>query len=232
MPSEPLYVCSGSETPGNSEGGAQLDAPGAPVGTSTSAPAGVCNTPPIPAQSPSDPVFCVQETGSLSSSTDPCSGQPSSDVPESVSGPGPALASSITWVDGTAPDSSTDSARLTGSWFVETATPSGGSPTTVQTLEVRYADWSGTEQIAWLIDTPEGYTFVGVPEQSPSAPPFDPSTCVADGTCWTSPSINFVGADGNDYSAWVQGTTSAATNGTPGPTLHLQASPSGPRSHR
>jgi MBG domain (YGX type)/IPT/TIG domain/PKD domain len=219
MPAEPLYLCSGSEAPGNSEGAVPLSGvPGAPVGSSTSAPAGICNTPPIPAQSQSDPVFCVQENGSLSSSTDPCVGQPSSDVPESASGPGPGLASSITWVDGAAPNTSTDSAWLTSNWFVETATPSGGTPATVQTLEVRYADWSGTEQTAWLIDTPRGYTFVGVAEQSSSAPPFDPSTCVADGTCWTSPYINFVGADGNHYSAWVQGTTSAATNGTPGPT--------------
>ena len=236
MPSETLYICSGSETPGNAEGAIAglLGLSADTVGASTSAPAGACNTPAIPAQSAGDPVFCVQEKGSLSlgspleepkgntlasvsPSTEPCAGQSTSDVPASYSGPGASLASSVSWTDGTAPDTSTDSAWLTGNWFVETATPAGGSPVTVQTLDIHYVDWSGTEQTAWLIDTPEGYEFVGVPDQTSSSPSFDPSTCVADGSCWASSSIEYVGPDGNDYTAWVEATTSTTTGGTPGP---------------
>ena len=113
----------------------------------------------------------------------------------------PEHENSISWVDG----SDTDTASLSDQWFVETQVPQGAAANTFQTLDIHYTDWSGTEQNAWLVPVPNvGLEFVGFPTPSTSSPPFDPSTCESSGACWTSQSIDYVGPDGNDYSAIVE----------------------------
>ncbi|MGH3300865.1 MAG: Ig-like domain repeat protein [Streptosporangiaceae bacterium] len=119
----------------------------------------------------------------------------------------PEQEDSITWADG----ADTDSASVNGDWFVETQTPQGGSPITSQTLGIRYTDWSGIEQNAWLEATSNGLSFVGFPTPSSSqTTPLDPATCATSAApgsgelaCWSGPSIYYIGPDGNHYSATV-----------------------------
>ncbi len=74
-----------------------------------------------------------------------------------------------------------------------------------QTLSIPYTDWNGDNQLAWLVGSPgTGFHFVGYDVTAGTSTPLNPSTCLADGTCWSSPSIDYVGSDGNDYSAEVQ----------------------------
>ena len=138
------------------------------------------NPTPIPPASPTDPQFVVEEQGSTTGST----------------------ASSITWDD--AVTGTTTTARLSGNWFVL-----NGS---TQDLSITYTDWAGDEQVAWLVGSPStGYGFVGFNATTALAAgtQLDPSTCLADGACWTSPTIDYV-SDGNDYSASVQSPITAA----------------------
>ncbi len=95
----------------------------------------------------------------------------------------------------------TQTARLSGNWFVMQANGSDAA----QTLSIPYTDWNGDNQLAWLVGSPgTGFHFVGYDVTAGTSTPLNPSTCLADGTCWSSPSIDYVGSDGNDYSAEVQ----------------------------
>ena len=145
-------------------------------------PAPCLNAPAIPAATSSDPSFTVTEKGATSSST----------------------ASSISWAD--AATATANTAYVSGDWFVQSETAdSDGSSLTFQTLQIDYTDWSGTEQIAWLSGNPAaGYTFITTPADP--ATPLDPSSCLSAGTCASSSAIDFVGTDGNDYSASLAGT--------------------------
>jgi hypothetical protein len=97
--------------------------------------------------------------------------------------------------------------RLRGTWFVHTI---GGS--TIQSFRIRVADWSGAMHTAWLLKKDSGaYTFFGIPDgdcpvgaTSCQGPVINPATCVADGTCWESASLEYVGADGVLHTATVQ----------------------------
>ncbi len=132
----------------------------------------------IPPATSTDPQFAVQAKGGLLSST----------------------TSSITWQD--AASGTTMTARLSGNWFI---VQPNGSSAEAQTLSIPYTDWDGNEQLAWLVGSPStGYQFVGYDVTAGASTPLNPSTCISDGTCWTSPSIDYVGSDGNDYSAQVQ----------------------------
>jgi hypothetical protein len=170
------------------------------------------NAPPIPDAAQSDPEFAIQAKGSTAT-TD---------------------ASSITLKDAVA--KTTTTARVTGHWFVEHITASDNSSATVQTLRLHYTDWNGNEQTAWLLgNSTGGYTFVGAQDQSETGSPLDPATCVTAGTCFSSSTINFVGSDGNDYSAsvvkpafpTVQGTVTTA-NPVEGSPVQFKASGTSP----
>ena len=130
------------------------------------------NPTPIPPASTTDPQFVVQEKGGTTSST----------------------TSSITWQDAAA--GTTTTARLSGNWFVLERVDA-------QDLSITYTDWDGNEQVAWLVGSPSHRLSVRwLQRPRPArARQLDPSTCLADGACWTSPSIDYVGSDGNDYSA-------------------------------
>lgn len=131
----------------------------------------------------------------------------------------------------------TNSAYAFPYWFVQTEKASDGSSVTYQTLELHYTDWSGTERIAWLAGNAQtGYEFLVV-ANNPS-PPVDPSTCLSDGTCAYGPSIEYVGTNGQDYTATLSGSTGPSGTGippVPPPTtghspasLTLTASPASP----
>ncbi|HEY3058679.1 MAG TPA: tachylectin-related carbohydrate-binding protein [Chloroflexota bacterium] len=112
-------------------------------------------------------------------------------------------APSITWKD--AKLQTTSTARLHGNWFIDQVTFAGGSTTTVQTLRIHYTDWNQKGNTAWLIDN----KFLGIADpaetvDTASMAIFDPSTCLAASTCFYSPSINYVGADGKYYTATVK----------------------------
>jgi hypothetical protein len=101
----------------------------------------------------------------------------------------------ITWRD--AASGTTTTARLSGNWFIENES--------VQTLRITYTDWNGTEQDAWLLGDPtDGYAFVNFSPPPGSSTQVDATTCKADGTCSYGTSIDYVGSDGQDYSASVQ----------------------------
>jgi hypothetical protein len=178
--------------------------PGA-IATGTSLQQGGCDALPSPGAAPDDPFFCVVGASSVpSDGQDPCA-VPDNDLTSAISS---YFSNSISWRDTTGSSETTGSARLSGNWFVEQTTPAGGSTVTAQTLQIHYTDWSGKGQTAWLEQgSSGGYEFVGVPDtnaaSTQSGDPFDPSTCVTGGTCWASPSIDFVGTDGKDYSAWA-----------------------------
>ena len=57
---------------------------------------------------------------------------------------------------------------------------------------------------AWLFANNSPAQFLTVSDSALGAN-FDPSTCLTDGTCALSSSIDFIGTDGNDYSASVTG---------------------------
>ena len=142
----------------------------------------------IPPATSTDPQFAVQAKGGLLSST----------------------TSSITWQD--AASETTMTARLSGNWFI--VQPNGASAE-AQTLSIPYTDWDGNEQLAWLVGSAStGYQFVGYDVTAGASTPLNPSTCISDGTCWTSPSIDYVGSDGNDYSAQVQAPGTGPVLGT------------------
>ena len=101
-------------------------------------------------------------------------------------------------------------ARLNAKWFVIQADGSDAA----QTLSIPYTDWNGNQQMAWLVGNPTaGYQFVGFNVTAGTSTQLDPSSCVADGLCWSSPSIEYVGSDGNDYSAQVEATPAASNTG-------------------
>ena len=78
----------------------------------------------------------------------------------------------------------------------------------VQSLRMQYTDWNGNEQTAWLFANDSPAEFLTVSDAAMGAN-FDPSACLTAGTCSFAPSIDFVGADGHDYSASVTGGTEA-----------------------
>jgi hypothetical protein len=111
---------------------------------------------------------------------------------------------SISWSDSASPSPYTATATLSGNWFLEQVDPASGQPNTLQALDIHYTDWNGMGQTAWLLGDPEfGYDFVGIPDSAFSGNAIDPSTCQADGTCWSSKTIDYIGVDGTDYSASV-----------------------------
>jgi uncharacterized protein YjbI with pentapeptide repeats len=123
----------------------------------------------------------------------------------------PHTSSTITWTD--AASGTTTTARLHETWFIENES--------VQTLHITYTDWNGNAQNAWLLGNPSlGYEFLNFSGAAGAS--VDPSTCVADGMCSYSTSIDYVN-DGQDYSASVQGfvpsvgapTYSTAVEGSP-----------------
>ena len=128
-------------------------------------------------------------------------------VVQEKGGTASATTSSITWHDAAA--GTTTTARLSGNWFVLNESS--------QALAIKYTDWDGNEQLAWLLGDPtNGYQFIGYDQTATGSHAPDPSTCFTDGTCWGSSSIDYVGSDGNDYSAEIQvpGTGPATTLGT------------------
>ncbi|MDP9092153.1 MAG: fibronectin type III domain-containing protein, partial [Actinomycetota bacterium] len=148
------------------------------VGGSGAVPPVPClNATAIPAQASSDPEFNVTRKGSQTTDVTP----------------------TISWAD--AGGKSNNTAYLSGNWFVDSSTPqAGGASTTTQDLEITYTDWNGHEQTAWLIDQNGSYSFLTVQQQATG---LDPSTCKANGTCASATSIDYVGTDGNDYTASV-----------------------------
>ncbi len=116
-----------------------------------------------------------------------------------------STASSITWQDAAAGTTST--ARLSGNWFITNES--------TQSLSITYTDWDGNEQVAWLVGSPSaGYQFLGYNLTAGSGQTIDSSTCYTDGLCSVSPSIDYVGSDGNDYSASVQAPGTGTSVGT------------------
>ena len=195
------------------------------IGAALPAPdAGTCNeclnAPAIPAESSTDPEFVLQQnTGTASNPT----------LGAATDSP------TMSWKDSV--DSVTNSAYLSGNWFVESTTNASGT-STAQSLRIHYTDWHGNGQTAWLEDWPNvNYKFVIISDQSSSGTAVDPSTCLADKTCAVSSSIDFVGTDGKEYQATVinpapivgtpQFSSSTVTEGAPVQLSMVATSPVG-----
>jgi hypothetical protein len=128
----------------------------------------------------------------------------------------------ITWKDAAA--GTTTTARLSENWFIENES--------VQTLRITYTDWGGKEQNAWLLgDATDGWAFLNYSPPSDESTTIDPKTCVADGNCSSGTSIQYVGPDGQDYSASVQpyqppaAAPNQPTTGSPSYSSAVEASP-------
>ncbi len=137
------------------------------------------NPTPVPTEASYDPQWVVTPEGATTSTTQP----------------------TITYTDSASQLTSTT--YLSGNWFVNTATINGTAATT-QSLRLQYTDWNGNEDTAWVFDNDNPPEFLVV-NDSDLGSSFDPSTCLSSGACWETPSIDFVGGDGNDYSASVTG---------------------------
>jgi hypothetical protein len=126
-----------------------------------------------------------------------------------TNGGSPSLENSIQWYVASA--QTTNSARLHGNWFIIRSTDNMGrslkvrnlsSPEEdIQSLRIRYTDWSGGEHSAWLFRHPTlGYRFVSM---SASGMQLDPATCINDGTCGYAETIKYIDHSGIQYEASV-----------------------------
>lgn len=110
-------------------------------------------------------------------------------------------------------------ARLSQTWI--SATSNGQ---TVQSLRLSYTNWNNNQQNAWLIgDITTGNTFLTFKSSVSSGTTLSPKSCIADGTCGVTQSINYIGADDQQYSAtlrWYQPPT-----GTPSVSAEIKGSP-------
>jgi hypothetical protein len=143
------------------------------IGGTTAAPC--LNAPPIPVETNTDPQFLITPKGSTQSS----------------------LSDTLNWTDvvsanssGTPTIATQDTARVTGNWFVTHVNDSIPTATTtpdVQQLAIDYTDWGGTSHTAWLVKQSDGtYKFLTAEDGQQ----VNPSTCIADGTCAYSDSID------------------------------------------
>lgn len=109
-------------------------------------------------------------------------------------------------------------ARVSGNWFVLHAAGSGAES---QALGLHYTDWTGQRRIAWMTHSSDGYEFFGV-RPGGDVSNIDPDTCQQDGTCFTSDSLQYVGPNGDHYTAHLvpyvppAATTVPSTTGQPG----------------
>lgn len=148
------------------------------------------NAPAIPAATASDPRFVITDHATAG-------------APASATRISPTISYQSTGVGVLYPTET----RLRGTWFIHTI---GGS--TIQSFRIRVADWSGAMHTAWLLKKDSGaYTFFGIPDgacatgsTSCQGPVINPATCVADGTCWESASLEYTGANGVLHTATVQ----------------------------
>jgi|GEM_PF-4613572 len=138
-----------------------------------------CMNAPTPlADLSTNPQWVVTPEGSTSSTTEP----------------------TVTWQSSTTGLATTT--YLAGNWFVDTATPAGLTPVTVQSLQLDYVDWHGNDQVAWLINSSTKPVFVVTAASSLGAG-FDPNACLNNGACSLTSSIELVGPNGQDFSASV-----------------------------
>jgi hypothetical protein len=154
------------------------------------------NPTPITGATATDPQFVVQQNGASTQSVLP----------------------SISWKDSVS--GATTQARLSKTWFVTT----DASSQIAQSLSIVYTDWKGKEQRSWIVgnDT-DGYGFLNYPQGVDATKGVDLSSCASSGYC--SKTMNYVGADGKQYSASIRGyapptgtpivTTSNPLEGTP-----------------
>ena len=163
---------------------------------------GCLNPPLIPPVSPTDAHFLVTRRGA---------GSP------------PQVAPSINI--GGSPNGTTQKVRLTGNWFVDAITEPGGGTRTWQSLSLDYIDWDGVGNVAWLLRDETGrQTFIG--GQAPAdGTSLDLDTCEAAGTCWESDHLEYVGTDGQRYSASIEQFQAATGTPTYAPSALLEAAP-------
>jgi len=192
------------------------------VGATLPTPQPGTNAPALPDPATPDPYFDVGPRG----------------VVDGVGTLGPSLSpsdltrtASITVTDAAA--GITTTARLHETWFVEqVSAPSLTTTVALQTLRLRYTDWNGVEQTAWLLRAGGRYSFLTVADQTTSSAPPNPATCIADGTCADADAILYAGPDGRDY--WAQvlqavppvATYNAGATPTEGSPTTFDASPS------
>jgi hypothetical protein len=166
-----------------------------------------------------DPTFKVCDNADLLiASAQPClNATPvptGSNDPEWVVTPegGTAAAPQATITTGPSLTGLAQSTSLYGNWFVDTANVPGANgqetAASIESLRFAYTDWSGNEQYAWLYSGLAPPEFLTVAASALGAN-FDPETCLSQDICTMSPTIDFVGSDGNNYSASVTETLPA-----------------------
>ena len=75
----------------------------------------------------------------------------------------------------------------------------GQDPRETQSLRIKYTDWDGAVQSAWVLKRPVGYNFYGLRLDAEAG--IDRDTCMGDGTCWRDDVLRYLGADGVKYAA-------------------------------
>ena len=161
---------------------------------------GCLNPPLIPPATPTDPTFLVDGPG--------LSGHQSSPT--------------ITVTDPTSQAGRT--VRLAGDWFV-TKPSSQATGDADQSLRLSYTDWNGVANIAWLLHEPDGhYDFVGDKSHAPGTS-LDPTSCRKQGVCWTDTTLRYLGPNGGQYHAQVEGFAPPMGQPTYTPTTPVEGSP-------
>ena len=105
--------------------------------------------------------------------------------------------------------------RVSGSWWVGHEV---GSSVEGQSLAMRYTDWSGDRRSAWLEKDDNGYRFFGYSTSSGGGLSIDKDTCLQDGSCFISSEIQYVGSNGDHYSAHLVPYVPSPATTVPSPT--------------
>ncbi|HEX3929301.1 MAG TPA: hypothetical protein VHW64_01265 [Nocardioides sp.] len=100
----------------------------------------------------------------------------------------------------------TSTVRMVGNWFVQEVSD-GTTTVRSQTLGLGYTDWEGRSRYATVAEQGDDtFTFTGLTEKGLTAGA-DPATCQADGTCFTTDRLQYLGGDGQKYVASLAETT-------------------------
>ena len=125
---------------------------------------------------------------------------------------------------GGSPNGTTQKVRLTGNWFVDAITEPGGCPRTWQSLTLDYIDWDGVDNVAWLLRDDNGRPDVHRRPGAADGTSLDP-TPAGRRHLLGSDHLEYVGTDGQRYSASIEQFQAAIGTPTYSPSALLEAAP-------
>ena len=151
----------------------------------------------IPESSPIDPQFLITAHGASSGTMSP----------------------TITYTD--AESGLATTARLSKTWFIVEA-----NGLVAQSLRIHYLDWGGKAQVGSVLgNETDGYMFFSYAAPADTSTPVDATTCVADGIRSYDDTLEYMGDDGNSYSAKALGPAVTVGESARSPLTAAEGSP-------